>query len=70
MIPEIELQMYFNGLSNKRHFRSSNSLPAEYPAILKLYPYSSGYAVTGLYVEYPAASKLVSSTYVTPRVAT
>ena len=61
MIVEIELRMYFNGLSNKRHFRSSNSLPAEYSAISKLHPYNSGYVATRLpgYVEYPAASKLL-----------
>ena len=58
MIPEIELQMYF------RHFRSSNSLPAEYPAISKLYPYSSGYAVTGLR-RIPGRFEAI-----TPRVAT
>ena len=64
MIPEIELQMYFNGLRNKRHFRSSDSLPAEYLTISKLYPYSSGYAVTGL------RSKPGLFEAITPRVAT
>ena len=59
MIPEIELQMYFNGLRNKRHFRSSDSLPAEYLTISKLYrPIAVATRLRG-YVANPAASKLL-----------